>query len=156
MVFSAGDTGHIAEHNGVAAAISAQAAAILALQNGPGADTGWIANTGFTIQTGWTMTLARYRVKNGIAAMKIIATRTGTTLTGSATGDLADTSVILLPSTIWPLDDYSGSGTSTLAGPLAGVHISSSTGILELISLHTGATILTTTGTLHCSAIWML
>lgn len=66
-------------------------------------DTGWITSaTGITAATGFTLTAAKYRIRNGLAIIGISGTWSGSTVAAGANGAIANTPIVNLPALLTP------------------------------------------------------
>jgi hypothetical protein len=139
VTWSAGDPGVVAWMNAVDTQRAANATAVAALAT----DSGWVT-AGFTIQTGFTLTLARYRLIAGdLVNVRIQATRTGGTITAGANGNIStDDPVIIVPAAIWPADVITAAFDSASLG--AGGCQLSAAGVMTLRSFYPSQTIVNT------------
>jgi len=76
-------------------------------------DTGWVtSSTGITAASGWSLVSAKYRILNGVAYLSVQATKTGSTITAGASGNLTNTPVFNLPSALIPSSSNGNYGNS--------------------------------------------
>lgn len=99
--------------------------------------TGWVTG-GFTASSGWSVAAAAYRTVGGVRWINVEMTRTGSTLTGSSSGHLADTDVVTIPAaalpvTALPVTEISGSWRAQTT--FGGMRINTS-GVMQLTDLH--------------------
>jgi hypothetical protein len=67
-----------------------------------GTDSGWVSS-GFTAQTGWSISICEYRKMGPLCQIHLEMTYTSaTTITPGGAGNIADTDMVLLPSAAWP------------------------------------------------------
>jgi hypothetical protein len=111
-----------------------------------------------TAATGWSVSTARAMKKSGWVIVELIIARTGATLTAASDGNLTDTDLCTLDSSVLPDTFFSTDrmvwaySTGTTAGTIG---LNPSTGLIQVLDAHPTSTI-TNTSTLRAVLVYPL
>jgi hypothetical protein len=106
---------------------------------GPNSDSGWLSS-GITAASGWSIQAQNYRKINGIVSGNLSVTRTGSSITVPASGNIANTNLATLPSGYYNTEQSTGQVMTLAAGPIINGYVNAE-GLIILSTSGGGASI---------------